>query len=97
VQTLKFIVVWRWKLLTDDNVGFRSCLGKSFRRVIVPFDDAHVGVALAEGFGYIAEEHCDHVLRMLGDKCIEDGATDVASPASPSPKSAAFHRQAGGG
>jgi hypothetical protein len=41
-----------------------------------------LGVALAEGFRNTAEEDGDFVLRMLGDECIENSASNVASTTS---------------
>jgi hypothetical protein len=42
----------------------------------------YLGVALAEGFRNTAEEDGDFVLRMLGDKCIENSASNIASTTS---------------
>lgn len=41
-----------------------------------------IGVALVERFRNIAEEDGNVIFRMLGDQGIENGASDVASPAS---------------
>lgn len=70
----------RERIHTHNDIGTARLLRQSFCTIIITLHHLYIRIGEGEGFGGIAQEYGNVVLRVRSHKGMQDGATNVPCP-----------------